>query len=239
MVEMGAEKEAIKAATQRKKLAKEQAEKWPAAQVEAAKVGVSMAGWRALMVLIVGIFMGMSMTVVASSVLSSSPPMHASTASSTASGSETMCAKDASNPMKVITLPAISWTNLINDLTPSDAARTPYEIRCGSAWLADITVTAMGASNASESSSMCAIIAPLLILEVLCRGKHRGPARERAPLRYSAMFYIAGTACKRRQPAGRPRSPGFAAATTTGASLRPRIERFRSVLPRKVTPLHA
>ena len=127
MVEMGAEKEAIKAATQRKKLAKEQAEKWPAAQVEAAKVGVSMAGWRALMVLIVAIFMGLSMTVVASSVLSSSPPMHASTASSTASGSETMCAKDASNPMKVITLPAISWTNLINDLTPSDAAR--YSLR--------------------------------------------------------------------------------------------------------------
>jgi hypothetical protein len=98
MVEMGAEKEAIKAATQRKKLAKEQAEKWPAAQVEAAKVGVSMAGWRALMVLIVAISMGMSMTVVASSVLSSSPPMHASTASSTASSSETMCATDASNP---------------------------------------------------------------------------------------------------------------------------------------------
>jgi hypothetical protein len=186
MVEMGAEKEAIKAATQRKKLAKEQAEKWPAAQVEAAKVGVSMAGWRALMVLIVAISMGMSMTVVASSVLSSSPPMHASTASSTASSSETMCATDRciEPVLKVITLPAISWTNLINDLTPSDAARTPYEIRCGSAWLADITVTAMGASNASESSSMCAIIAPLLILEVLCRGKHRGPARERAPLRY-------------------------------------------------------
>ena len=92
MVEMGAEKEAIKAATQRKKLAKEQAEKWPAAQVEAAKVGVSMAGWRALMVLIVAISMGMSMTVVASSVLSSSPPMHASTASSTASSSTNMFA---------------------------------------------------------------------------------------------------------------------------------------------------
>ena len=103
-----AAKGAKKAATQRKKLAKEQGKKWPAAQAEAAKVGRAMPGWRALMVLSVAIVVGTSMAVFAAFVSSSSAPMHASTASSSTSGSGTMCATVLHRiNSRVISLPPI------------------------------------------------------------------------------------------------------------------------------------
>ena len=117
-----AAKEAKKAATQRKKLAKEQGKKWHAAQAEAAKVGVAMPGWRALLILGVAIVVGTSMAVFAAFVPSSSAAMHASTVSSSASGSGTMCA----TVLNRINSRVITATDLTHDIMRSEAAHAPY-----------------------------------------------------------------------------------------------------------------